>query len=74
MSQLLHSRPLRRMVTDVISVVTPRTEAGACIPEHGEHCWCQEYFIGCDPYYCYYSYYWFNLDCYGTCKRTSTRC
>ncbi|WP_157745745.1 hypothetical protein [Micromonospora purpureochromogenes] len=54
--------------------MVPRTEAGACIPESGQQCACKRYFIGCDPYYCYYSYYKWTYNCYGTCRETQSSC
>jgi hypothetical protein len=73
-SRLLEASPLLRAATDVISLLAPQTEAGACIPEMGELCWCNCYFLGCDPYGCYYNCYKVKLNCYGSCVEYHQYC
>jgi len=67
-------KPFQRAITDVIALVAPQVDAGACIPEHGETCGCNTYFIGCDPYYCYYSHYRVVFNCTGTCVQINSPC
>lgn len=73
MSRLLEARPLRRALADAISVLTPKANAGACVPENGSLCYCNCYRL-CDPHNCWYTCYKVRVDCYGRCKESSTFC
>jgi hypothetical protein len=74
MTKLMESmgeRLLRRLLN--------QTDAGACVAEQGDYCYCQTDLQGgsfCDVSKhrrVYYKKRW-TFDCYGVCKKTSSTC
>ncbi len=69
------TRTLNRFGDRLLAALLPATEAGACVPEHGDRCGCYKKTCACvgvDVRRCYWRYK--TVDCYGTCQWTTTLC
>ncbi len=69
------TKTLNRFGDRLLAALLTTTEAGACVPEHGDWCGCYKYSCSCvdnNVQRCYYRYKLVN--CYGSCAWSSTNC